>query len=279
MPATGDNVTPTSPTSCPRCGAAAQGKFCGSCGAPLGPLTCIGCSAPLAPGAKFCHRCGTAAPGGGATQSQAPFGNAVRTPQGNNPTPWIVAGILCVVVIGSIAYSARSQNEPATATMANAGNSVGAPSSAPAGVAPDISNMTPREQFTRLADRIQAALEANDSAKVFQFFPMAEGAFLQLPEGDRDVDARYHMGMLWAQTGDFAKGKGQADTIMKAAPGNLFGYYMYATIAEFQGDSAAARKARADFRDHYDVEIKKTRQEYKDHEPFLDQYRKGAGAK
>jgi hypothetical protein len=54
---------------------------------------------------------------------------------------------------------------------------------------------------------------------------------------------------------------------------------MYATIAEFRGDSTAARKARADFRDHYDAEIKKPRQEYKDHEPFLDQYRKGAGAK
>lgn len=264
-------------TSCPRCGAAAQGKFCASCGAPLGPATCISCSAPLAPGAKFCHRCGSPAPGAGA--APAPFGNAVRTPQGNNPTPWIVAGILCVVVLGLIVYSTRSRNEPAAATMANAGNSVGTPSTVPTGAAPDISSMTPREQFTRLSDRIQTALEQGDSTKVFQFFPMVEGAFLQLPEGDRDVDARYHMGMLWAETGEFAKGKGQADTIMRVAPGNLFGYYMFATIAGFQGDSAVARKARADFRDHYDVEIKKKRQEYLDHGPFLDQYRKGAGAK
>jgi len=270
-------VTPTSPASCPRCGAAAQGKFCGSCGTPLGPNACAGCGAPLAPGAKFCHRCGTASPG--AHIAQTPFAQAVRTPQTNNPTPWIVAGLLSIVVIGSIVYSTRSPNEPAAAAMANAGNSSGTDGTMPTGAAPDISNLTPREQFSRLADRIQTAIEAGDTTQVFQSFSHTEGAFLQLAEGDRDIDARYHMGMLWAQTGDFGKATGQADTIMTAAPGNLFGYYMYAAIAEFQGDSATARKARADFRDHYDAEIKKPRQEYKDHTTFLANYRKGAGAK
>lgn len=165
--------------------------------------------------------------------------------------------------------------------MANAGNATGVAAGDSGTIvrAPDISNMTPRERFTRLSDRITTAIEARDSNQVFQFFPMAEGAFTQLPDADRDVDARYHMGMLWAQVGEFVKAKGQADSIMQVAPGNLFGTYMYAMLAEFRGDSTAAQKSRADFRSHYAAEMKKARPEYKEHEPFLDSYRKGAGAK
>lgn len=47
-------------SSCPTCGAAAQGKFCSTCGTPLA-ASCRGCSAPLPPGAKFCPECGTPA--------------------------------------------------------------------------------------------------------------------------------------------------------------------------------------------------------------------------
>lgn len=273
-------MTPTTPTTCPRCGTAAKGNFCGSCGAPKGPLACAGCGTTLTPGTKFCQRCGAAAPGG----SSAPgsFAGAVPLARGNNPVPWILAGLLSVVVIGSIVYSARSAGNPATTDMANAGNTAGeagAPSGFPTGPATDISNMTPREQFSRLTDRIQTALEARDSTQAIQFMPHTEAAFDQLSATDRDIDARYHMGMLWAQTGNFVKAKGQADSMMKAAPENLFGYYIYAALGEFQGDSTAARKARADFRDHYDAQIKLPRQEYKDHLEFLGNYRKGPGAK
>lgn len=278
-------MTPTTPTTCPRCGAAAaKGNFCGSCGAPKGPLPCAGCGTTLTPGTKFCQRCGAAAPGGPA--AQGPFAGAVPlAARANNPVPWILAGLLCVVVIGTIVYSARSQGGPASADMANAGNATlaageaGAPNGFPTGPATDISNMTPREQFSRLTDRIQIALEARDTTQAIQFMPHTEAAFDQLSATDRDVDARYHMGMLWAQTGNFVKAKGQADTMMKAAPDNLFGYYIYAALAEFQGDSTAAKKARADFRDHYDAQIKLPRKEYKDHTEFLGNYRKGAGAK
>ncbi|MES2305309.1 MAG: zinc ribbon domain-containing protein [Gemmatimonadota bacterium] len=268
-------MTQTTPKTCSRCGASGTGNFCASCGSPLGPRACVSCGTALGPDAKFCPGCGAAvagAPAGARMPLQA-------APAGSK-TPWIVAAVLCVVAIGSIVYSARSRNEPTGANMANAGNATGAAADPTAGVkAPDISNMTPRERFTKLSDRIQTAIEARDSNQVFQFFPMAEGAFTQLPDGDRDVDARYHMGMLWAQVGEFAKAKGQADSIMRVEPTNLFGYYMYAMLAEFRGDSTAAQKSRADFRSHYDAEIKKARPEYKDHEPFLDTYRKGAGAK
>ncbi len=201
----------------------------------------------------------------------------MATPRSGSPLPWILAGLLCVIVIAGVVYSARSKQEPVSPDMANAGNA--ATAGDVAAKAPDISNMTPRERFTRLSDRIETAIEARDSNQVFQFFPMAEGAFTQLPDSDRDIDARYHMGMLWAQVGEFPRATSQADSIQAAAPGNLFGYYLHAMVAEFKGDSAAAQKARADFLSHYDVEMKKPRPEYRDHAPFLDQYRKTVGTK
>ena len=47
-------------------------------------------------------------------------------PGGSISSGRIVAGLLCIVVIGSLVYSARSPNEPAAAAMATAGNSTGA---------------------------------------------------------------------------------------------------------------------------------------------------------
>lgn len=266
-------MTNTAPTTCPRCGTSTTGAFCSSCGTRVGSIACTGCGAALAADARFCHSCGTPAPNGGA----APMMPQPRA--SSSPLPWILAAVLCVVVIAGVVYSARSKQEPVGPDMANAGNAAEAGGNGVAVQAPDISNMTPRERFTRLSDRIETAIEARDSNQVFQFFPMAEGAFTQLPDSSRDIDARYHMGMLWAQVGEFPRAIAQADSIQAASPGNLFGYYLHAMVAEFKGDSATAQKARADFVSHYDVEIKKTRPEYRDHAPFLDQYRKSVGAK
>ena len=47
--------------SCPGCGAAASGRFCGSCGCPVAPPpACTGCGAPPQ-GTPFCPHCGTKA--------------------------------------------------------------------------------------------------------------------------------------------------------------------------------------------------------------------------
>jgi hypothetical protein len=70
-------------TTCPSCGAAANGRYCASCGAPLAGATCASCSAQLSPGASFCHRCGAAA-GSGKTPVRESRTNAL---------PWIVAAL------------------------------------------------------------------------------------------------------------------------------------------------------------------------------------------
>src|SRR2546423_1717293 len=53
-----------------------------------------------------------------------------------------------------------------------------------AGPAPDISQMSPRERFDRLFNRIMQAAQQGDSAQVQRFTPMALGAYAQLDSVD-----------------------------------------------------------------------------------------------
>jgi hypothetical protein len=211
----------------------------------------------------------------------------VTPPANTDRTPWTIAGILVIAIVAGVIYSANRRAAPDVPTMANAGNAGAAVAGvadspaaacAPTGPAPDISKLTPKERFVRLVDRVTQFLDKADTACVITFAPMALGAYANLAATDRDVDARYHVAMLEAQIGMFDNARALADTIMVAAPDNLFGYYIRAATAEFAGDSVAAKAARAAFRAHYDAEIRKKRPEYTEHRPFLEQYRAGGGA-
>lgn len=250
-------------TSCPNCGAAAAGKFCSRCGAALGPRACPSCGTSAAPDARFCRTCGEAL--GRATAQREP------------KLPWLVAGVLCFVAIAAVVYSAGKRGEVAPPSMANAGNATG---SAPAalGPAPDISNMTPREQFARLNDRIMAAAEVGDSTTVITFWPMAAGAYENLLPGDRDVDARYHMATLHLLIGQFPPALALADTIMIESPDNLLGWYVRGVIAEFQGDTGRMTTARQAFARVFETELAKGNDEYVHHADMLRQYLAASGA-
>jgi hypothetical protein len=68
-----------------------------------------------------------------------------------------------------------------------------------------------------------------------------------------------------------------ADTILADAPNHLFGYYLRASVAQAQGDSAGAREARKAFRSHFDAEMaKKDRPEYGQHRVMLEKFRDAA---
>jgi hypothetical protein len=152
--------------------------------------------------------------------------------------------------------------------MANAGVS------SAGGRPPDISNMTPRERFDRLFNRIMQAAEQGDSAQVAQFTPMALGAYEQLDS--RDVDARYHAAVIHLQTGDLAAARALADTILRESPGHLFGYVIRGTAARIQGDSAAESRAQREFLSHYQAEMGRKRVEYLEHEPVLQEFKSEA---
>lgn len=264
-------MTSSSPaTTCPACGTPATGKFCSNCGNALGAQQCRYCQAELSPGARFCHRCG----------QPAVAGTAVRQ-SSTDRVPWFIAGGLIVVLLGAIIYKVSSGNGPTPAgapDMANPGASVTVgPNTSGLGRAPDISNMTPREQFDRLFNRIMTAASQGDSATVVNFTPMGIGAYQRLDTVD--IDARYHAAVLYTQVGDFAPALALADTILTTHPGHLFGYVIRGTVAELSGDTAALAAARREFLAHYDSEIESGLPEYNEHRPVLDDFRRRAEEK
>jgi hypothetical protein len=187
---------------------------------------------------------------------------------------WAVAGALCVLLVGGIAYKVSSSApQRAAPDMANAGAAGGdrGAQQRGAGPAPDISGLSPQERFDRLFNRIMQAAERGDSAEVERFTPMALGAYDQLDSVD--VDARYHAAALRMQVGDFAGARALADTILTESPGHLFGYIVRGETAERSNDSAGRDQAHRDFLSHYDSEMKAGRVEYLEHRPAVEEFK------
>jgi hypothetical protein len=159
--------------------------------------------------------------------------------------------------------------------MANAGSS-GGTAARSSGPAPDISQMSPRERFDRLYNRIIQAGDRGDTSEVERFMPMALGAYSQLDEVD--VDARYHAAVLRMQAGDFDGARALADTILTESPGHLFGYVVSGTAARLRNDRTALAQAQRDFLAHYDAAMRANRVEYLEHKPVLDEFKKEAEA-
>ena len=248
---------------CPACGASASGKFCSACGASLLPRSCVRCRAELGAQARFCHRCGHAVGAEvGGTRSER--------------SAWIFAGTLSALLVALIVYNVVTQEPaPQIPNMANVGAAAG-DTSAPAGAPPDISQLTPRERFDRLFNRIMQASEQGDTAQVRRFTPMALGAYAQLDTVD--VDARYHAAVIRLQAGDIAGAHALADTILEQAPDHLFGYLVRGTAATIAGDPGARAQADREFLRRYEREMAAGRQEYADHAPVLEEFRKAAGS-
>ena len=162
----------------------------------------------------------------------------------------------------------------------NGGSTVGLP---PQGVntaaLPDLSQMTPRERFDRLYNRVMQAAETGDAATMQQFSPMALAAFGMLDEVD--ADARYHAALLKLHTGDVSGSAALADEIEMETPNHLFGFIIRGTLAKWQNDTAALAQVYQEFLEVYDEEIAAERPEYGHHqqsiEGFLQDARGGGG--
>jgi hypothetical protein len=242
----------TTETPCPSCGRPSSGRFCSGCGA---ARLCGRCEAPLSPGAHFCHRCGQSTGG--------------RTAPGDR-APWILAWSLIVVTVAFIAWFVlRKPPEQVRPEMANVGAAPGV-GGAPGGTPPDISQMTPRERFDRLYDRIVRALEQGDTVTVTRFSPMAFAAYGMLDS--TDALARYDVGTLHATLGEFAQASALADTIQAASPNHLFADMLRGMVAEFRGDKAGLARSYQQFLAHYDAEIQARRPEYDIHKPLVDEF-------
>jgi hypothetical protein len=191
---------------------------------------------------------------------------------------------MSALLVGLIVYNVVTQEPaPQIPNMANTGAGAGAAPGAaaapgaPAGAAPDISQLSPRERFDRLFNRIMLAAEQNDTAQVQRFTPMALGAYAQLDTVD--VDARYHAAVIRLQSGDVAAAHALADTILEQSPDHLFGYLVRGTAATLADDPGARTQAEREFLRRYDREMAAGRQEYRDHAPVIEEFRKAAAAK
>ncbi len=255
---------PTSSTTCPTCGAEATGHFCSNCGGSLAARSCAHCRAELAARARFCHRCGRSV--------SEPAGP--RRTRAAERAAWLFAVAMCVLLVGAIGFKVWTDRPtPVTPDMANTG-AAGGTFGASSGPAPDISQMTPRQRFDRLFNRIMQAAQQGDSAQVVRFTPMALGAYAQLDTVN--ADARYHAAVLRLQVGDVAGATALADTILAESPGHLFGYLIRGTAARLTNDSTARAKAEGDFLTHYTAEMAAGRIEYREHGPVVEEFRNQA---
>jgi len=227
------NPAPAATTQCPSCGTASTGKFCSNCGTPFAGATCGACAAPLSPGAKFCHRCGTAAGTGGVLEQRG-FSAAL---------PWGVAAIALVALVALVAGQrfGRGPTDAAQATSAEgAAPFAGATGNA---AAPDISTLTPADAAVRLYDRVMSAHERGRADTVQIFAPMAITAYQMI--GTLDLDQRYDLGRIAAVSGDEALARAQADTILARHPNHLLGLLLAANAARMRKDQAAEQTYRA----------------------------------
>lgn len=245
------------------------------CGATTTDRFCVTCGTPLTEGVRFCPQFGTPLTTSGGAAPR-PTGMAQTPAASGSNTPWIFAIGLSIIAAAGVVYSAIGRDGLPAGGGAPAAQS--APAGGGLGPAPDISNLTPREQFARLNDRVMAAAEAGDTSTVINFWPMAYGAYEQLLPGDRDVDARYHMATLYLIVGQFPQVLALADTIMTEAPDNLMAWYLRTIVHEFEGDGAKAREARETFNRLFPTQIEQPRGEYIDHRDMLDAFRARPGA-
>ena len=271
------SAAPTPPaTTCPRCGTPASGHFCANCGAPLAGAVCEECGSALTPGAKFCHRCGTAV-GAGVGGSAASGAAASHSAAGRGGTggggggraqgdwlPWGVAAIALLTVVALVAgQNFRAQrggslDGPSNAFpqaglddrgAANGGGGGGAapfadrgagPAAAaaapPAGRAPDISSLSPEERANRLFDRVMRYEEEGKRDSLQVFAPMAMVAYDMI--GTLDADQRYDLGRIGEVSGNYAVAKAQADTILRSQPNHLLALSLAARMSP---DPAVAR--------------------------------------
>lgn len=244
------------------------------CGATSTDRFCVTCGTPLTEGVRFCPQLGTPLGASGATQPAIP-GMAPMPVAAGSQIPWLIAIGLSVVAAAGVIYAAIGRDGLPAGGGAPAAQA--APAGGGLGPAPDISGLTPREQFARLNDRVMAAAEAGDTSTVINFWPMAYGAYEQLVPGDRDIDARYHMATLYLVVGQFPEVLALTDTIMTEAPDNLMAWYLRALVYEYQEDGAKTREARDNFNRLYPTQIEQPRGEYIDHRDMLDAFRARPG--
>jgi len=209
-----------------------------------------------------------------ATASATPGSAPAKS--GGDALPWAVAAIAFLALIAMFAGQrfARSGSNGG----AGAGGTVAADAGglSPMGPAPDISNMSPEEQASKLYDRMMGAFEAGHMDTVQMFAPMATAAYQMLDS--LTLDERYDLGRLGEISGAYNLAAAEADTILQKNPNHLLGLILAAQAAHSLNETANEKKYLARLVKAAPAEQAKKRPEYQLHEndikAALDEARK-----
>ncbi len=246
--------------NCPNCNAPDQtGSYCAECGAALN-ATCPSCGAPVRAGADFCTQCGTR------------LGSRRRSKAG-----WVIAAAAIFVIVLVFLVPRRTERAgPASMTGSGAAAAPFAPGEQDG--APGMGGLSNdmRVNADRLFNRIMSAAESGNQAEVEQFMPMAIQAYGMVE--DLDADGIYHLALLHLTAGDYPRASTAADRLLGEDPNNILGLGVKAEAATAEGDSARARELYRRLLEAYPQESAKPRQEYVEHQPMLELYRKDARA-
>ena len=218
---------------------------------------CAACGARLSAKAKFCPDCGKAVAGVMAAAVAGPRSAVL---------PWFIAGA-CILALAVTIIVATTRGAPAAGPAAVAPGGL-------TGQAPDISNMTPREQADRLFNRVMQASTSGDSGQIAFFGPMAVNAYGNITP--LDADARLHLGMIQLVMGDANAALAQADTLQRENATHLFGPLLNIRAGEAANNQARVRQGNRDLLARWDSERAKNLTEYQQHDADLTAARTGA---
>jgi len=221
----------TPPKACPSCAAPTTGRYCSECGAAVADAMCAGCRSLLSPGARFCHRCGTA------VGSRPIAASDTRPAASASALPWAVAAIAMLAVIALLAGQ-RFWGARTVAASPTAGPFSGGDATSGVARAPDISNLSPRERADRLFDRMMRLSSEGKTDSVQFFAPMAMSVYQSL--GPMDADLRYDFGRVAEVAGAAEVARAQADTILASDSTHLLGLVLAVRASQLRRDTVAA---------------------------------------
>lgn len=186
-----------------------------------------------------------------------------------------MAAVVSLVLVGWVIWRVNRGVEVAPPPAGRAAGA-NAPFASGGGSPPDLSQMTPKDAFLRLHDRVMGALEQGDTTTAAQFMPMALQAYGMIGAADRDVDIRYHAATLMIDNGDLAGAQALTDSLGREFPKHLFVSMLRAGIAETRDDAAGAKRAYQGFLADWDRQIATGRPEYAEHRQLLDAFKQRA---
>lgn len=184
--------------------------------------------------------------------------------------PWAVAFVALLALVAMFA----GQNFGSARGSAIDGSANALPTSAidgparGAGAAPDIANLSPSEQASRLYVRIMTYAENGQVDSVAFFEPMALGAHEMLTSPT--LDERYHFGRIAEVVGNDTIARAQADTILAAQPNSLLGLLLASRAARMVNDDAAAAGYDRRFLAVLESELATNNQDYTLHRTEID---------